>query len=105
MNCIARRSRPYVLMLLLLPLAGCTTGGLDVDHPPGSLPAYAHNDYKNRKPLWDALRLGYRGVEADYFGDIQQTAHDSELRSGRDSTWIDAALESTVSCRPGPNSW
>jgi hypothetical protein len=30
-----------------------------------SLPAYAHNDYENRIPLGDALRLGYAGVEAD----------------------------------------
>ena len=29
------------------------------------LPAYAHNDYENRRPLWDALRLGFAGVEAD----------------------------------------
>ena len=31
------------------------------------LPAYAHNDYRNRRPLSDALELGYRGVEADVF--------------------------------------
>jgi hypothetical protein len=35
------------------------------DFPP-LLPAYAHNDYRNRRPLHDALALGYRGVEADY---------------------------------------
>lgn len=33
----------------------------------GHLPAYAHNDYQNRRPLFDALSLGYRGVEADVF--------------------------------------
>lgn len=31
------------------------------------LPAYAHNDYRNARPLHDALALGYRGVEADLF--------------------------------------
>jgi hypothetical protein len=31
------------------------------------LPAYAHNDYRNTRPLFDALSLGYRGVEADLF--------------------------------------
>jgi hypothetical protein len=35
------------------------------DLPP-LLPAYAHNDYRNRRPLRDALALGYRGVEVDY---------------------------------------
>jgi hypothetical protein len=29
------------------------------------LPAYAHNDYENRRPLHDALRLGFAGAEAD----------------------------------------
>ncbi|HEU4364481.1 MAG TPA: hypothetical protein VFT13_03355 [Candidatus Krumholzibacteria bacterium] len=29
------------------------------------LPAYAHNDYRNARPLGDALALGYRGVEVD----------------------------------------
>lgn len=30
-----------------------------------SIPAYAHNDYENPRPLFDALALGYQGVEAD----------------------------------------
>lgn len=29
------------------------------------LPAYAHNDYRNERPLHDAVELGYRGVEVD----------------------------------------
>jgi hypothetical protein len=33
--------------------------------PRATLPAYAHNDYANPRPLLDALALGYRGVEAD----------------------------------------
>lgn len=31
------------------------------------LPAYAHNDYRNHRPLLDAIELGFRGVEADVF--------------------------------------
>lgn len=30
------------------------------------IPAYAHNDYRNPRPLFDALALGYQGVEADF---------------------------------------
>jgi hypothetical protein len=44
------------------------------DCPRGRLPAYAHNDYLNAHPLYDALSLGYEGVEADVFlvnGDLQ----------------------------------
>lgn len=45
------------------------TAGLPAqpDCPRGALPAYAHNDYKNPRPLYDALALGYQGVEADVF--------------------------------------
>lgn len=35
--------------------------------PRAALPAYAHNDYENARPLHDALALGYRGAEADVF--------------------------------------
>jgi hypothetical protein len=35
--------------------------------PHSSLPAYAHNDYLNVHPLYDALSFGYKGVEADVF--------------------------------------
>ena len=47
------------LLLVLLSADSCNTAAL--------LPAYAHNDYRNRRPLQDALALGYRGVEADVF--------------------------------------
>ncbi|HSQ60560.1 MAG TPA: hypothetical protein VLT84_09030 [Acidobacteriota bacterium] len=51
------------------------------------LPAYSHNDYRGRAPLTDALRLGYRGVEADVVlaNGRLLVGHDrSELRAGRD---------------------
>jgi len=47
------------MLLMLLSADSCQTATL--------LPAYAHNDYRNRRPLHDALELGYRGVEADVF--------------------------------------
>lgn len=50
------------------------------------LPAYAHNDYRNARPLLDALALGYRGVEADLFrvDTALGVGHDrKELRGAR----------------------
>lgn len=50
-----------VTLLLLLevwPAEGSTRS---------TLPAYAHNDYRNSRPLEDALDRGYRGVEVDVF--------------------------------------
>ena len=50
------------------------------------LPAYAHNDYANPHPLYDALELGFRGVEADILlrGGELRVAHDaSATRPGR----------------------
>lgn len=50
------------------------------------LPAYSHNDYRNSRPLLDALLLGYRGVEVDVFlqnGDLVVGHDRSELRRER----------------------
>jgi hypothetical protein len=50
------------------------------------LPAYAHNDYYNSRPLFDALAYGYRGAEADLFrvGTELLVGHErSELRGSR----------------------
>jgi hypothetical protein len=46
--------------------------------PRSRLPAYAHNDYENPRPLLDAVRLGFSGVEADVF------LVDGVLRVGHD---------------------
>ena len=46
--------------------------------PRSTLPAYAHNDYENPRPLRDAVRLGFSGVEADVF------LVDGVLRVGHD---------------------
>ena len=46
--------------------------------PRADLPAYAHNDYENRRPLMDAVTQGFRGVEADIY------LVDGVLRVGHD---------------------
>jgi len=73
-------------MISLIPALLTATAALPVDTCGSStlLPAYAHNDYYNRRPLLDALRLGYRGVEADVFrvGEELLVGHDrAETRS------------------------
>jgi len=53
--------------------------------PRSTLPAYAHNDYENSQPLFDALRLGYSGVEADVFlvNGVLRVGHDRrQARTG-----------------------
>lgn len=83
----ARRSTRWYLCLLILPLlANCAPRGASISRPPGTLPAYAHNDYQNRHPLQDALRLGYSGVEADYFlvdGELLVAHERDETRADR----------------------
>jgi glycerophosphoryl diester phosphodiesterase len=59
-----------ILSCFLLLAAGSPDASL--------LPAYAHNDYMNEYPLLDAIALGFRGVEVDYF------VVDGELRVGHD---------------------
>ena len=54
-------------MLALVGLLLQVAVGVDSCASVALLPAYAHNDYRNRRPLIDALALGYRGVEADVF--------------------------------------
>lgn len=46
--------------------------------PTGELRAYSHNDYNNAHPLFDAVALGYRGVEVDVFlvDGVLRVAHD-----------------------------
>jgi hypothetical protein len=51
-----------VASLLVLSMSVSAPQGCEVGEP---IPAYAHNDYENERPLYDALALGYQGVEAD----------------------------------------
>lgn len=64
-----RRPALRTVALVLVVTGACLCGRASGDEPcpRGVLPAYAHNDYANRRPLTDALRLGFRGVEADVF--------------------------------------
>jgi hypothetical protein len=59
--------------------------------PRPRLPAYAHNDYANARPLTDALALGFRGVEADLFlvDGVLRVGHDR--RSARTGASFEAA--------------
>lgn len=71
---IGRAARWLAALLLLAPSPIRAQSAC----PRATLPAYAHNDYANRRPLVDALALGYRGVEADVFlvGDTLRLGHD-----------------------------
>lgn len=59
--------------------------------PAANLPAYSHNDYENARPLTEALRLGFRGVEVDVFlvNGILRVGHD--LRQARSGPTLEAA--------------
>jgi hypothetical protein len=72
-----RLAASLAFALAAAPLA--RTASAETLCPRASLPAYAHNDYQNARPLADALRLGFRGVEADVFliGDTLRVGHDA----------------------------
>src|SRR5262245_53706552 len=58
----------------------------DTPCPSGALPAYAHNDYENARPLVDALDAGFRGAEADVFlveGELRVAHERKQARPGR----------------------
>ena len=54
-----------MLTLVLTMVTASVAAPNDSCGPFTLLPAYAHNDYYNHRPLLDALALGYRGAEAD----------------------------------------
>jgi hypothetical protein len=68
----------------LLPLAAPIALPAQSPCPRSALPAYAHNDYENPRPLTDALTLGFRGAEADVFlvKGVLRVGHDR--RAARD---------------------
>jgi hypothetical protein len=73
--------------------------------PVANLPAYSHNDYLNRRPLADALELGFRGVEADVFlvGDSLRVGHDrrAAARAGTlHAVYLDPLRELATRCGP-----
>jgi len=71
-----------VIQILLLLAAGDIPDRI----PSTPLPAYAHNDYLNERPLLGAVTLGFRGVEVDYFvvdGELRVGHELDETRPGR----------------------
>lgn len=78
----------YLLLLAALLTVSAALVATSPDPCTGGilLPAYSHNDYRNSRPLLDALLLGYRGVEVDLFlqkGDLVVGHDRSELRRER----------------------
>ena len=54
-------------VVFVIALAIGETSRAQARCPQSTLPAYAHNDYENSRPLSEALELGLRGIEADVF--------------------------------------
>lgn len=73
-----RDDRVHVRILGLLALAAPLALSAQSPCPRSALPAYAHNDYENPRPLTDALALGFRGAEADVFlvNGVLRVGHD-----------------------------
>jgi hypothetical protein len=95
-----RRVHLSLLGMILVGLAASARLPPRSDCPRGTLPAYSHNDYLNAHPLFDALALGYRGVEADVFlvkGELQ-LGHERRAaeEDGRFETRYLAPLRSLV---------
>lgn len=57
--------RAGVVVVIALAFAEMARG--QAPCPGATLPAYAHNDYENPRPLSEALEIGLRGIEADVF--------------------------------------
>jgi hypothetical protein len=77
----------YINWLLKILIVIATPWTLTLLQPPSSIPpdptaylanAHAHNDYQHPRPLFDALQLGFRSIEADIWlvQDTILVAHD-----------------------------
>lgn len=75
---IVRLSPIFVTLALVGGSIAPRAGRAQPECPRGTLPAYAHNDYENPRPLHEALERGFRGVEVDVF------LVDGTLRIGHD---------------------
>lgn len=72
--------------------------------PVGELRAYSHNDYHNPHPLFDAIALGYSGVEVDVFliNGVLRVGHDeTAARNGPtlDSAYLTPLRDVMERCR------
>jgi hypothetical protein len=58
-----------IISLILVVVAFAPTGsiGLAGELPKALAGAHAHNDYYHKRPLFDALELGFTSIEADVF--------------------------------------
>lgn len=80
-----RRALLPILLPVLGPTAVPAVAHMPRPCPAATLPAYAHNDYANPKPLATALALGFRGAEADVYlvEGVLRLGHDrGESRNG-----------------------
>jgi hypothetical protein len=72
-----------ILLILFQPMACRAAAG---DTLTRALPAHAHNDYLHERPLFDALKHGFRSIEADVYslGDSLYVAHNrKDVAPGR----------------------
>ncbi len=70
----------FLFLVSLVPLTSCGEQGQPLPPDGGPTPllrAHAHNDYRHKRPLLDALEQGFCSVEADIFlrGDKLHVAH------------------------------
>jgi hypothetical protein len=91
------------LLAIFAYLAAIAVSRSDSCRASSLIPAYAHNDYRNRRPLLDALEAGYRGVEADVIRDGKSlvVAHDRrDVRRTRTLSrlYLQPLVERTRSC-------
>jgi hypothetical protein len=92
-------------MITLIASLFTAAGALPVDTCAVAtlLPAYAHNDYYNPRPLLDAIALGYRGAEADVFRVGQElfVGHDRDETRSRNTLarlYLTPLLDRARSC-------
>lgn len=68
-------------------------------------PAYAHNDYANKRPLHDALEAGLRGVEVDLYRRgaellVGHARHDTESGANLRTLYLDPLAARVARCGP-----
>jgi hypothetical protein len=84
---LGRLGRRLALSVMFaLPLGGAARAQTPACPDAPLLPAYAHNDYANPRPLGDALERGFRGVEVDLFllrGELVAAHERGAARRGR----------------------
>src|SRR5689334_17418060 len=78
--CGMRPALSVLTLTIVAFLAGCAGSGRSGGEHGLLYYGHSHNDYRQKHPLTDALRLGYLSIEADVFlvdGDLL-VAHERE---------------------------